>query len=466
MVARRHADRVRQQARRRATSTTPRQHRHLGDRRARPARRRGRLTTSTAPTKRAAVVEPDGKQIAYLAGEELKYSAYNQNKLAVIPAAGGQPRFLAESLDRPVRQPPFVDGGRLALRSSSSTTARSTPRASPATGGKRRAARRRRSASSTACRPVRTMARFAVLASTRHEPPEVAALENGKLRRLSHQNDEWLSKRAARHDRGIHAHEQGRHRGARPDRQAGDVPGRAQVSDAAAHPRRPERPGRARVQLRARALRRQRLRRRRGELSRQQRPRQRLPEGDLRRLGQQGSRRPARRRWTTSRSWPTPIADRLGIGGWSYGGILTDYTIATDGRFKAATSGAGSALQLSMYGVDKYITQYQNEIGPPWKITGPVDQDLVSVLPRRPDQDADAVPGRREGLQRAARRRRADVPGAAEPRRRHAARDLPGPVPRHHDAELQDRSARALRGLVRQVPERPARVDDRRATER
>ena len=61
------------------------------------------------------------------------------------------------------------------------------------------------------------------------------------------------------------------------------------------------------------------------------------------------------------------IADRLGIGGWSYGGILTDYTIATDGRFKAATSGAGSALQLSMYGVDQYITQYEQEIGPPWK---------------------------------------------------------------------------------------------------
>ena len=40
------------------------------------------------------------------------------------------------------------------------------------------------------------------------------------------------------------------------------------------------------------------------------------------------------------------IADpnRLGIGGWSYGGISTDYAIATDTRFKAAVSGAGSAL--------------------------------------------------------------------------------------------------------------------------
>jgi dipeptidyl aminopeptidase/acylaminoacyl peptidase len=59
--------------------------------------------------------------------------------------------------------------------------------------------------------------------------------------------------------------------------------------------------------------------------------------------------------------------DRLGIGGWSYGGILTNYTIASDGRFKAAASGAGSALQLTMYGVDEYIAQYENEIGPPWK---------------------------------------------------------------------------------------------------
>ena len=63
------------------------------------------------------------------------------------------------------------------------------------------------------------------------------------------------------------------------------------------------------------------------------------------------------------------IADssRMGIAGWSYGGILTDYTIATTTRFKAASSGAGSALQLSMYGVDEYVTQYENELGPPWK---------------------------------------------------------------------------------------------------
>jgi dipeptidyl aminopeptidase/acylaminoacyl peptidase len=59
-------------------------------------------------------------------------------------------------------------------------------------------------------------------------------------------------------------------------------------------------------------------------------------------------------------------ADKLAIGGWSYGGILTDYTIASTARFKAASSGAGMGNLLGLYGVDEYIQQYENEIGPPW----------------------------------------------------------------------------------------------------
>jgi dipeptidyl aminopeptidase/acylaminoacyl peptidase len=61
--------------------------------------------------------------------------------------------------------------------------------------------------------------------------------------------------------------------------------------------------------------------------------------------------------------------ERLGVGGWSYGGILTDYTIASDRRFKAAISGAGSGNQLSTYGTDEYLLQYNNELGPPWSST-------------------------------------------------------------------------------------------------
>ena len=58
--------------------------------------------------------------------------------------------------------------------------------------------------------------------------------------------------------------------------------------------------------------------------------------------------------------------DRLGVGGWSYGGILTNYLIATDTRFKGATSGAGTAFTVAFYGTDQYIIQYDHEIGPPW----------------------------------------------------------------------------------------------------
>jgi len=58
---------------------------------------------------------------------------------------------------------------------------------------------------------------------------------------------------------------------------------------------------------------------------------------------------------------------RLGIGGWSYGGILTDYMIATTPRFKAAVSGAGMANPLASYGTDEYSIQYVHELGAPWQ---------------------------------------------------------------------------------------------------
>jgi len=60
-------------------------------------------------------------------------------------------------------------------------------------------------------------------------------------------------------------------------------------------------------------------------------------------------------------------ANQMGVGGWSYGGILTDYTIASTTRFKAASSGAGMGNLLGFYGIDQYILQYQEELGAPWK---------------------------------------------------------------------------------------------------
>jgi dipeptidyl aminopeptidase/acylaminoacyl peptidase len=65
----------------------------------------------------------------------------------------------------------------------------------------------------------------------------------------------------------------------------------------------------------------------------------------------------------------TGIADpaRLGVVGWSYGGILTDYLIASDPRIKAAVSGAGAANFLATFGVDMYVREYLFELGTPWE---------------------------------------------------------------------------------------------------
>ncbi len=61
--------------------------------------------------------------------------------------------------------------------------------------------------------------------------------------------------------------------------------------------------------------------------------------------------------------------ERLGVGGWSYGGILTNYVITKTGRFKAAVSGASEANYLANYGTDHYQYEWETELGLPWKNT-------------------------------------------------------------------------------------------------
>lgn len=59
--------------------------------------------------------------------------------------------------------------------------------------------------------------------------------------------------------------------------------------------------------------------------------------------------------------------ERIGVGGWSYGGILTNYMIASDKRVKAAVSGAGMSNFLGGYGADQYAFEYEQELGLPWR---------------------------------------------------------------------------------------------------
>jgi len=58
---------------------------------------------------------------------------------------------------------------------------------------------------------------------------------------------------------------------------------------------------------------------------------------------------------------------RLGVGGWSYGGILTNYVITRTDRFAGAVTGASEVLYRSNYGHDHYQRHWEAELGLPWE---------------------------------------------------------------------------------------------------
>jgi dipeptidyl aminopeptidase/acylaminoacyl peptidase len=337
---------------------------------ARPGAQPKQITTTPTGDEGPLSWSPDGKQIAFLSGDELKYSAYTQNKLAVVSAEGGQPRILAESLDRPIRQPRWSKDGSSIVVVVVDDRSQYPARVSVATGRLERLL----TAKSVVHSPsLGSDGGLAVLAATATEPAEVAALEppagsgqGGKLRRLSHQNDEWLSRvllgateeftSVSKDGTEVHGLIV-----KPPTYRAGQkyptllrIHGGPNGQDEHAFSFEREffaANGYVVVAVNYRGS------NGRGSAF------QKAIFADW------GGKEVVDLLGAMDHVQKIGLADpdRLGIGGWSYGGILTDYTIATDGRFKAATSGAGSALQLSMYGVDQYITQYEQEIGPPWK---------------------------------------------------------------------------------------------------
>lgn len=59
--------------------------------------------------------------------------------------------------------------------------------------------------------------------------------------------------------------------------------------------------------------------------------------------------------------------DKLGVGGWSYGGILTNYVITKSTRFKGAVTGASEVNHRANYGHDIYQNFWETELGLPWE---------------------------------------------------------------------------------------------------
>ncbi len=57
--------------------------------------------------------------------------------------------------------------------------------------------------------------------------------------------------------------------------------------------------------------------------------------------------------------------ERLGVGGWSYGGILTNHVITRTDRCKTAITGASETLYIVNYGHDIYQRWWERELGLP-----------------------------------------------------------------------------------------------------
>ena len=322
-----------------------------------------RLTTTTAGESGPIAWSPDGRMLSFLLGDETKYSAYVQSKLAVMPAAGGATRVLTEALDRPVRSPGFTRDGASIIFGVVDDRSEHLARI-PAAGGRvERLTTGQRVIAGFSDGPD---AALAVLASTATDIPEIHALEAGKLRRLSRHNDPWVKdillgttedftsiSRDGTEVHGLIVKP--------PTFSAGRkyptllrIHGGPNGQDA--HAFNFERElfaanGYVVVAVNYRGS------NGRGAAF------QKAIFADW------GNKEVIDLLGAMDHVVKTGVADpdRLGIGGWSYGGILTNYTIATDTRFRAATSGAGSSNQITMYGTDQYITQYDLEVGPPWK---------------------------------------------------------------------------------------------------
>jgi dipeptidyl aminopeptidase/acylaminoacyl peptidase len=330
-----------------------------------------KLAEFFAPNKPALEWTPDGTRIVYTSGLEPRLNAYIQDRLNVITVADGKTRSLTDRLDRAVAHPAVsADGDSvdLILEDDGSevpaTVRLDSGQMDRRVGGKLSA--------SSLCSGG---GRVAVVASTDGTVPEVEALENGALRKLTSHNDAVVAQlllgpvedisfpsrdgtiihglmvKPADYHAGrlyptilwIHGGPNGQDSHGLP---VDTYPLQLERQWFAAH---------GYVVLAVNY---------RGSSGRGAAFASPI-------LADWGHKEVADLLGAVDFTVREKIADphRLGVGGWSYGGILTDYLIASDTRFKAAIAGAGSGNQLSTYGSDEYVMQYNAELGPPWAST-------------------------------------------------------------------------------------------------
>jgi dipeptidyl aminopeptidase/acylaminoacyl peptidase len=305
---------------------------------------------------------PDGKWIAYLRSGDPKFWAYNNGRVALVAAAGGESRVLTEALDRNVAELQWSsDGGSIYFVFEDDRTM-PLGRVTVATGAIDRVITGPRGLAGLSI----VGGKVVMTNSTDEEPAEVVALDNGVFRRLSHQNDSLMATIDLGPVQEINSKSKdGTSVGSLlylpPDYRAGQRYPLALHIHGGPFGQDGHDFDLMRRVFAARGY---------AVLTVNYRGSSGRGEGFSRAIAADwGNKEVMDLLGAVDETIAKGIADptRLVLGGWSYGGILTDYTIATDQRFKAGAAGAGSALQLSMYGHDQYIFQYEQELGPPWK---------------------------------------------------------------------------------------------------
>ncbi len=312
---------------------------------------------------RAPSWSPDGKLIAYVQGGKPELLYYGGHKLAVVPVDGGPARVLTASLDRNVLSPVFSRDGASVLFLLEDDRVNHLARVPTAGGAVERLVQGKRSVEDLS---LARDGRIAVTSSTPDRPTEVFAVEGRELRKLSAQNDPWLAevRLAPLEEISVKSRDGTTINGfvLKPaDYRAGTrYPTLLRIHGGPVwqfyHDF-------AYLEWQAFAA--------QGYVVVGVNPRGSSGRGEkfaAAIFANWGEKDGEDVLAAVDHLVAAGIADpeRLGIGGWSYGGILTNQVIVRDRRFKAATSGAGQGNALAGYGTDMYTLEYELELGKPW----------------------------------------------------------------------------------------------------
>lgn len=306
---------------------------------------------------------PNGKEIAFLRGGHVKYWQYQEDRLAVVAADGSTPaKVLTADYDRPIHNPQWTPDSKTIIALVTDDRNRYPASIDVATDKVTRLVE----TEGVSWAHSGKDGHEAVLWTTDTKPSEVYAWSGGHLRQLTHQNAKLLKELVLAKAENMHATSKD---GTRvdglitlPDKPGAKKPypllfwihGGPQGQDAHEFS-----PMRQLFAARGYAVLNVNYRGSNGRGIAYQK----------KIWGNWGVYEVQDDEACVNKVIKEGIVDpkRMGVGGWSYGGISTDFMIASTNEFKAATSGAGVGDPFALYGVDEYINQYNYELGVPWE---------------------------------------------------------------------------------------------------